>query len=539
MRRAKLAAITAVVALSACTRISTSAQPPATHRGTIPGVARVAIRGDITTLNPVLMGIYSENYISEAIFNGLVKLDDRGDVLPDLITRVPSRANGDISDDGKTITYHLRRGVTWQDGAPLSAADVKFTYAITTNPKTNSPGQAQYAAIRSVDTPDAFTIVVRLREPFAPVFTQLFCAGGNGGIVPKHLLERSADFNTDPFARRPVGSGPFEVERWQPGSILVLKPNPHYFGGKPRLNEIDIRFVADTNTAAAMVASREIDLTGISKDQIPGVRGATGVRILEIPSASLDWIQFNVRHAPFSDVRVRQALTLALDRHRIVSNALRDTAVPAESLIPPANWAYAADNGSPRYDPARAKQLLAEAGWAPGPDGTLRKNGRSFEFALDTLAGSTIIASMALQAQAAWRAIGVNAVIRPLPPNLLYGLTGPLTTGNFDVEMSGFGFDVDPDRANTLESRYFPPRGQNSSRYSDPQMDAWLEAARHTYDRRERARLYALVQRKANEDLPIIPLAWLKYVYAVNVDLHGLRPETINSDFWNVQDWSI
>ena len=505
----------------------------------MPGVVRVAILGDVNTLNPVLMGLYNENYVSEALFDGLVKLDDHGNVIPDLAVSVPSRGNGGISADGKTITYHLRRGVQWHDGALFSAADVKFTYDVTMNSKTNSPGQSQYASIAAIQTPDPYTVVVHLREPFAPVFSQLFCVGGNGGIVPKHLLERSADFNTDPFARHPIGTGPFELNRWDAGSVIVLRPNARYFAGVPQLRELDIRTVGDRNTIATMVESHEIDLATTSKDQLPGIRTTAGVRIETAPSASIDWIQLNTRQPPLDDVRVRQALTLALDRRKVVRNAFAGTAIPADSLIPPASWAYAADNDSLPYDPARAAKLLSEAGWATGPDGIRRNGGKRLDIALDTLGGSTVITSMALQAQAQWRAVGIGTVIKPLPGNFLYGVSGPITTGEFTAVLGGFGFDVDPDRANELEARYFPPRGQNGARYDDPQMTAWLDAARRTYDKAQRARLYALVQRKANQDVPYIPLAWLEYIYAVSTDLRGLRPETINSDFWNVADWSI
>ena len=537
--RVALLLILAFTALAACTKISTSSLRSGGNPGTIPGVVRVAIRSEPNSLNPVLSGLYAENYVEEAIFSGLVKLDGSGKLVPDLAQAVPSRANGGVSADGRTLTYHLRGAVRWHDGAPLTAADVVFTFRTIMNPKVNSPTQSVYRVVESVRAVDPLTVVVRLKAPFAPAVGQLFCNGESGEIIPKHLLEHSTDVNRDPFNLRPVGTGPLRFVRWDRGALIVLKPNPDYFGGPPHLRRVDVLIVPDANSLLTMVRSREVDLAAVQPSQLVSLRSIGGLRIEVVPMYQLYFITFNTTHPPFDRVQVRRALALALDRRRIVQTAYSGTAISGDSVIPRYSWAYARDNDSPPSDPEAAKRLLDAAGWLPSADGIRRQGDRRLSFGLITFAGRSTDASMAQQIQAQWRAVGIDAIIHPVPVNVLVGTTGPLTTGNFDVALDDLSFDIDPDRAQLLSSRYYPPHGFNDGHYSNPQMDAWLEAAVRTYDRHAREAFYARVQRLANRDLPYVPLAWPRQVYAVNANLRGLAPETVNSDFWNVQDWSI
>ncbi|MBC5807575.1 MAG: hypothetical protein GIX00_03155 [Candidatus Eremiobacteraeota bacterium] len=500
---------------------------------------RYVLAGDVNTLNPTLGGLALENTVTEAIFDGLVKLNDRDDVAPDLALAVPRRSNGGISKDGRTLTYHLRHGVVWHDGQPFSSADVAFTYATITNPHTNAPNVSAYRQVEWLATPDPYTVVVRLKSPSAPAVGQLFCNGENGQIIPKHLLENSADFNRDAFGLHPVGTGPMQFDRWEHGSRIVLKSNPHYFAGAPHIRELQLLVVPDANTRLTMATAKEADVVGIAPNDLDRVKTLTGYTVMEAQGFTEVYLTFNVTRTPFDDVRVRRALMMALDRKRIVENSLRGTATLANSLMPPYHWAYVKDNGVLPFDPAAAGALLKQAGWTPGPDGIRRNGERPLAFTLISYSGSATRSALAQQIQIGWRAAGADVSLRLSPANVLLGTTGLLTTGKFDASLDGFTFDPDPDRAYLIGRRFFPPRGFNASRYQNARADELSDKAMASYEASARAPLYFDLQRLLNRDVPMIPLAWPKSLYLVNADLRGFKPEPVNSDFWNVQDWQI
>jgi len=531
-------AVVLLVSIAGCTKASQSTSAGgAPNAWTIPGVVRLSVNTDVNTFNPVVSTLYIENYLQEAIFNGLVKYDASGDLVPDLARVVPTAANGGISKDGRTITYHLRPDARWQDGVAVTSADVKFTYSLIMDPAVNSPVQSTYARITRLDTPDPLTVVLHLREPFAPVLSQVFCNGGFGQIVPQHVLAGSRDINRDPFGLHPVGSGPYAMVRWDRGASIVLQANPHYFGGAPHVREIDVQILPNQNTQLVAVQGHQLDVaTQASPGQLAVFRGLPGTRVLLAPTYVLDSITFNVTRAPFDDVRVRRALAMALDRARIAATALHGTGIPATSFIPPYNWAYDADNGSPRFDVAAAGKLLDAAGWTPGPDGVRVKNGKRLAFGFMHYE-STTATVVAEEVERAWRNVGAEPALRTVPRNVAIGTIEP--AGTFDAILGGTGYDADPDRSQFQETKFMEPHGFNASRYSDADLDRWTEAALQTYSRPERKRYYALIQQRLNRDMPQVPLAWEQFVFDVNDDLHGFEPETVNSDLWNVQDWTI
>jgi peptide/nickel transport system substrate-binding protein len=534
----QLAALCAGIFVAACTNVtqSTGGAGPG-NAWTIPGVVRVTVNTDINTFDPVISKLYIENYVEEAIFSGLVKYDASGKLVGDLASEVPSPANGGVSKDGRTITYHLRFGALWQDGVMVTSADVKFTYDLIMNPAVNSPVRSTYARIARLDTPDPLTVVLHLHEPFAPVLSQVFCNGAFGQIVPRHVLAGSRDINRDPFNVHPIGSGPYVMKRWDRGSVIVLSANARYFGGAPHVREIDVEIVPNQNTQLISTEGHQLDVaTQARPSQITAYRRIPGIRVLLAPTYVLDTLDFNVTHPPFDDVRVRRALAMALDRRTIVSNASSGTSILAQTFIPPYNWAYDPNNGAIPYDLPAAKRLLDDAGWTVGADGVRVKQGRRLSFGL-VHNQATTSSTIAQEVERAWRAIGAEVLIRAAPRNVLIGTIEP--NGTFDVAIGGAGYDADPDRSQYQETSFIEPHGFNDTRYSDADLDRWTESALQTYDRTARKHLYSLIQRRLNRDVPWVPLAWEQFVFAVNTDLRGFEPETVNSDFWNVQNWTI
>ena len=537
MKAMLLSAVFLLVACAGCSKATESGTAGGANKWTVPGVVRITINTDVNSFDPIIAQLYAENYVQEAIFSGLVKYDGSENLVPDLATEVPTLENGGISEDGRSVTYHLRKNAVWQDGVPVTAADVQFTYTLIMNPKDNSPVESTYARIERIDAPDPHTVILRLREPFAPVLSQVFCVGGFGQIVPKHVLAHTTDLNRDPFNTHPVGSGAFVLARWDRGSTMVLKANPRYFGGPPHVREIDIQVMPNEDTQLVSMQSHQLDVaTQARPSQVEAYKRIDGTHVVVAPTYVEDFITLNLTRSPFDDVRVRRALAMAFDRDRVASTAFNGTAIPATSIIPPHNWAFEPDNDAPTFDPVGARRLLDEAGWVVGSDGVREKDGKRLSFTL-LHTPSTTSAAITEELQSAWHDVGADVQLRAVPRNVLIGQIEP--AGSFDALLAGYGYDVDPDRSQLVETRFIEPHGFNSARYSSADVDRWTEAANATYDRATRKKYYSLIQRRLNEDLPYIPIDWEEFVYGVNDDLRGFRPETVNSDFWNVQDWSI
>ena len=503
---------------------------------------RVGLVQQPNSLDP-LHGIqFYENYLAEAIFSALTVIDDRGNVAPDLAERVPTRANGDISADGKTIVYHLRRGVRWQDGVALTSHDVAFTFEAMRDAKTNFPETSIYAIVERIDTPNDLTVVLHLRSAWADATSQLFVGGQDGSIVPEHILRGADEQTAKRFESAPVGSGPFAVERWDRGSDIVLRANATYFRGKPAIDRIDVQFVPDQNTIALRIQTGELDFS----PQLPQTAAAqlhpsSALRLVSAPTYDSIQLGFNTRTPPFDDARVRRALALAVDRGRLASAVWHGFAVPGDDLVPPQSAAHVTDpRARANGDPAAAARLLDAAGWKRDPDGMRRKNGTPLSFALTIQSGYAVLSGAAVQVQSTWRALGVDASLRAVPSNvLLAAATGLLPKGDFNAFLVPNGYATSPDRSDILTTSGLPPHGRNYMRYVDREVDTLTATARRTLDDRSRNAIYAKISERVRADAPVTDLIWQKQFYAFTTKLTGVRPETVNSDFWNVYDWRL
>jgi peptide/nickel transport system substrate-binding protein len=527
-----ISALCAAVAL-----LSTTAGTPASAQAR---PLRIGLVQQPNSLDPLHAVQFYENYLAEAIFSALCVIDDHGNPSPDLAREVPTKRNGGISSDGKTITYHLRDGVRWQDGAPLTSADVAFTLERMRDPKWNFPETTVYSIIDRLDTPDPQTVVLHLHSAWADATSELFVGGQDGSIVPEHVLRNVADPDMSSFESAPVGSGPYTVERWERGSRIVLRANPGYFRGKPHIDRIEIDFVPDQNVLALRVKDGELDFS----PQMPQTFAAQlhdspSLHVRAVPTYTDVELCFEVQHVPFDDARVRRALSLAIDRKRLTTSIYHGFALADDDMVPPQSPFHTADpNFRPSGNVSEAERLLDAAGWKLGPDGVRRKGGQPLSFALTTQSGYAAIAADAVQVQAMWSSIGADASLRPILSNMLYAPDGTMRSGNFVVAIVPDGYAASPDRADTLTTSGFPP-GRNYSRYSDRDVDAWTAKGRVTDDLAQRRKIYAAISQRLKRDAPLPVLLWVELIYVYNGALSGLRPETVNSDFWNVYDWSL
>ena len=278
---------------------------------------------------------------------------------------MPTLENGGIGRDGLTITYHLRHGVRWQDGAPFTSHDVQFTYRAIMNPKTLVSTRHGWDVLARVDTPDPYTAVFRLKHAFAPAVHTFFAhSDAPYFVLPAHLLEKYPDLNRVPFNTLPVGTGPFKVVRWVRGDHIDYVPNDEYFLGKPKLRRIVLHFVPDENTITNQVRAHELDWFAFATPRLyPQLKAIAGVDVHLVAFNANDAILFNTKAPPFDDPRIRRAVGLAIDKPLIVKEATYGTTVAATEDLPSFMWAYDPHAGTAVRDLPAARALLDAAGW--------------------------------------------------------------------------------------------------------------------------------------------------------------------------------
>lgn len=471
---------------------------------------RVALGGDPSTLNPVISTTNYDFYVEEAVFDGLLKVDSSGALIPDLATQVPSRQNGGLSPDLKTIIYHLRRDVRWQDGKPFTAADVAFTYHLYIDDRVASPFHSLYAQIASLDTPSPYEVVVHLRKPSHALLGEVFAGPG---IVPAHILAHVPDVRRSNFNTQPVGTGPYAVRAWKHGDRIELSANDRYFAGAPRIRNLDILFVPDKATRATLLRTGAVDVATIAFNSVRILNGARNLRLFSGPTKTLYYVDLNLHRGPAQSRDARQALAYATDRSPLARALLVQ---PEDRLLP-----VRARGCGMNLNKARA--LLA---------------GRHVHLQL-TYAATSFWETMALQLQESWRRAGVDVTLRRLPFGAVFGDGGAVVTGRYDAAIDGLSFGDPSEAADIVGSAARPPNGFNYTGYANASLDRQLAAADASSQGSVRDRLYGAAQTALCRDVPLIPLGWDTYRLGVSKQLQGVAPEPIVSDLWNVADWSF
>ncbi len=501
---------------------------------------RIVQTQDFPSLDPVFVSGVGGQELAALLYSYLVKIDDRGKLVPDAATVVPTRANGGISPDGKIITYHIRRGIRFSDGSPLTAFDVAETIGRVAFPGTDAPSRAAFDDVEAVATPDAFTVRVYLREPYAPAILYL-CGPGNAvPILPRKLIARHAHLRGTALDAHPLGSGPYTLTRWNRGESLLLQANPHYFGGMPHIRQIELLIVPSSVTALEMLRTGEADAYVNADDsQYRDLAGLPHMRTEQVPIDGTGALIFNTQDPRLHDPRVRRALVMALDRRSIVDKTLlgnHRSDNPGGGLF---QWAYDPHAyAMPPYDPRGAARLFDAAGWHLGPDGWRHNAGMTLSLGLLARSDKPSGVEMATQIQAAERAVGVKVTLQRIDVMSYVSPNGPLYGGRFQMALFPFIAGFDPDVSDQFGCRRVPPHGFNKSRYCNPHLDALMKAAAIPYERSARIARYRPVQRILARDLPMAALYQAVSINTFPADLQNERA-AVTTPFWNVADWRL
>ncbi|HLW38208.1 MAG TPA: peptide ABC transporter substrate-binding protein [Candidatus Eremiobacteraceae bacterium] len=532
--------------LAGCSKIQTSVGGlnAGGNPWTVHGILRVGSYEDLDSLNPLLSSQSFVTDVDQMVYSGLIDYDDRANAIPDVALQVPTLENHGISADGLTVIYHLRRGVLFSDGAALTSADVKYTWQQIMNPNNNLPFRYPYDVVASIDTPDAFTVVVHLKHPLASFIGNFMRNGNVGSILPEHLLRSYADLNRIAFNTHPVGSGPFIVKRWEPGVLLDLIPNPRYWRGPPRLHEIRYQIIPSQNTLLTSVRGHDVDLYYDAPEvQYSTLKSLAGIRVTAVPNMTFEHVDFNCRRYPLSDVRIRQAIAYAIDWRKLANDVYFGLDLPGMADIPPLSWAYDQSVQPYPHDPAKARALLASAGWTAGAGGTLQRAGQPLQLGIATVSGVTSRAKAEELMQQDLRAVGIGLEIHNYPADILfatYGNNGVLARGRFDLALFAWEYTVpDPDNTLTIGPDQLPPFGENYTFFADRDIGVWQKAAQYYYRREQRRPYYVKIQQRIHDAVPIHTIVWRSNIDAVNTDLKNFKPAPAVSDFWNSYEWQI
>lgn len=537
LKRAVLAMLLCA-ALGACARV---AGPTASGRNpwTIPGVLRLGEQEQPDSLNLMFGHTLATDQVDCLLFSFILRSDDNGNLIPDLAIEVPTLANGGISRDGKTIIVHLRHGVKWSDGAPLTAADWLFTYHAVMNPANNTKTDYGWNEIASATAPNPYTIVIHLKEPTVEALDILTMGGDAYPPLPAHLLAKLPNINHAPFNNAPISSGPFLLKQWNHGASLIFTANPLYFRGPPKLKEIIWKVIPDPTTLLSQLETHEIDVyPAVDPDEIPYLSSIKGIRIVKRLVANWRHLAMNMRKPQLADVRVRRAIAEGVDWKRINDTVYHGYWRLAVSDIFPLSWA--APTLPPyRYDPADARRLLAAAGWRMGSDGVLHKGALAMRLTVSSATGDQGDEHAELVIQSMLHPLGIDVGIRNYPPNLLFAQDGPIYSGKYDLEWSVETNGSDPDNSGSWNSRFIPPNGANTSWLRDPIVDATSNAAARSFDPRVRKALYQKEEERLRELNPAIFVYWETTYVAMNRDLKNYRPAAFIADEWNAWQWEI
>jgi peptide/nickel transport system substrate-binding protein len=378
--------------------------------------------------------------LHQLVFDTLVRKNERFEIVPHLANSFEQ------SPDAKTFTFRLRPGVTFHNGQPLTSADVKYTFDTIRSPELNSPVRAAFNRLEAIEAPDDLTVVFRARESYYTLLGDLVAIG----IIAQGTSETQKD--------RPVGTGPFRVVDHTEQTV-DLEANPDYFSGRPQVEKVRVRVVADNNTRELELKNEDIDLainTGFSPDTVAKMQSDPELQVVVTEGTNIDHIGLNTTDERLGKVAVRQAIAYGLDRNMIIETLLRGQARAADAIMPPEAWAYDPEVAKYPHDVARAKALLDSAGF-PDPDGDGPQTRQiTITFTTSNVGMAPAIGQIV---QEQLKAIGINVELEQFERNTFFDR---LNQGTFDLYYArSVGGNQTPD---VFQWAY-------QSRYSNPELD--------------------------------------------------------------------
>ncbi|CAK7257331.1 MULTISPECIES: peptide ABC transporter substrate-binding protein [unclassified Shinella] len=492
-----------------------------------------------TVFNPHLLHIEVDEGVHFAIFDPLFDVDAKGNFYPLLAKEVPTVENGGVSADGLTWKVTLRDDVTWHDGTPFTAEDVKFTLELLVNPDFRSWRRTGHSLVRDITVVSPTEISWRMESAFAP-YTAILASTF---IVPKHGFE-GADPNNAPFNNAPIGTGAYKWKQRVAGDHIELEANPGYFGDGPYLERLVLKYIPDITVLYTQLKTGDIDvlaLQWISPDNYEEAKTLPD-RVVEVFGAPFfEGLSFNLQRPQFKERAVREALYYAVDKQTIIDALYYGVPQATESYMPRESYYYNANLPVQEYNLDKARALLDEAGWKPGSDGIREKDGVRLAFTCSTTSGNHLREQAQQFLQQSFREIGVDMQIGNLPPAVMWGDHWMLS--QFDMALAGLSCltGPDPDTSDYFLSTSSPAKGgngQNTWVYENPEVDELLKKGGALVSPEERLPIYQRIQEIMRQDLPFLPIFQYANIRGYKTGIQGVEANINNRiDTWNVRSW--
>ncbi|MBV8726958.1 MAG: peptide ABC transporter substrate-binding protein [Candidatus Eremiobacteraeota bacterium] len=507
-----------------------------------PNSVRFDLAADPANLNPLFAhqdAASVELQVARLAFEPFIDLDEHGHPQPALLSVVPSRKNGGISADGRTIVYHLRPAVKWQDGRPVTSDDVLFTLRAILDRRNPVRSLEGYELIDRAGARGPHIVVVHLRKPWAPAALTLFSYGVSSQFVlPAHVLRgqeplASAAFNAAPN----IGDGPYKFVDWRRGERLRYEANPTYWRGEPRARVLDIRIIPDPSTNLTLLSAGELDWNLIAPLQQATLLGKPQIVYRYVPTATVAGVAINLSHPPLDDVRIRRALAMSIDRDAISSKITLGKYPVTNSAQPQFSWAYDPSIRLPHYDVASADRLFDSAGWKRGSGGMRFKAGKPLALTYVQFPETATGVRAATMIQSELHQRGLDVQIKSISNAQLFLPStrgGTLASGAFDLAYVPWTFGGDPDDSALLLCH----GAENYMRYCNPAVDRLEQEALSATDQTQRKALYSQIARSVARDVPIIYLFNARYIYAYRESLGGFYPNAFLPT-WNASAWNL
>ncbi|MDD2967691.1 MAG: peptide-binding protein [Desulfovibrionaceae bacterium] len=440
-----------------------------------------------------------------------------------------------VEDEGRLLRFTLRKGMLWEDGVEITAEDVEYTWKIVCDPATGSPYAQDFQAVKEFTVTGRYSFEVR----YDKFYTRAMSAWMSP-ILPKHILQ-GQNIRSTPFSRKPVGAGAYRLKQWEPGSRITLAASPTYFKGKPHIAEQVYRIIPDASTLFMEGKAGKVDVLGLSPQQY--LRQTSGefwqkeFTKYNFVGSLYVFLGFNLEHPVFKDVRVRRAISLAINRDDLVKGVLMGQGTPANGPFKPGTWAHDASLPPVQQNILAAKALLAEAGFSDSDgDGVVDKQGRALAFTILTNQGNEqrILTATVIQAQL--KAVGVKVQVRTVEWAAF--IREFVNKGRFDAIILGWTLPAEPDPYAVWHSSQSYAGGLNMTHYRNAEVDDLLEAARTQPDQHKRIALYKRFQQILYEEQPYCFLYVPYSLFAVQSRFHGIQP-ALAGILYNMEEWWV
>ncbi len=515
MMKKRIISITLIMMLCVCTALLSGC---GRKEVTDDGNTLIYGSSDYTAINPAL---YEHGEINLLLFAGLTAHNEKNEVVPGLAEK------WDFDRKTNTYSFTLCDGLTFHDGEPLTAKDVKFTIEAIQDPDNGSENASNFEDVKSVNVIDDTHVEIQLTAPNTAMLDYLTI-----GILPAHLLE-GKDMTKDSFNQSPVGAGPYKLVSWDMGQSITMEKFDDYYGGAPKIGRVVFKIVEDTDARALQLESGEINFAQITPKAESKFKDKAGFDVYEMKTADYRGIMYNFNNDLWKNNReLPKALSYAIDRQAIIDSVLLGHGQTAYSPLQAGTYV---DKDIEKYacDPDKAQKLIEAAGWNKGDDGIYEKDGQKLSFTINCSQGDQVRVDMAKICAQNFRDIGVDVKVES---------PAEIDWAGQEAFLIGWGSPFDPD--DHTYKVFGTDKGANYSGYSNEKIDSLLQQARESDDKAERKRLYAQFQEELANDPAYTFIAYVDAIYAGSDSIEGITKDTVLGHhgvgiFWNINEWEI